>query len=104
MMKSRLTLPVKNRFHGCCQINLSPLMKKPVISIRIALIFGCLTEAVVVTAAHGAGGKPPTRLPTAPGTPALIAAGPNAEDLAKAAQKKEASANDAAANPTEAAP
>src|SRR5262245_13788861 len=47
---------------------------------------------------------PPTRLPTEPGTPALIPAGPNAEALAKAAQKKSPSPDDAASNPKEAAP
>ena len=46
----------------------------------------------------------PTRLPTDPGTPALIAAGPGAEELAKAALKKTPSAGDAASNPTNAAP
>jgi enterochelin esterase-like enzyme len=43
-------------------------------------------------------------MPTDPGTPALIPAGPNAEALAQSAQKKVASAKDAASNPTEAAP
>ena len=55
--------------------------------------------------AYGADRKPaPTRLPTDPGTPALIPAGPNAEALARAVQKKVVSANDAATNPTEATP
>jgi enterochelin esterase family protein len=51
-----------------------------------------------------AGAAPVTRLPTAPGTPALVAAGPNAEELGKAALQKPASDADAANNPTEAAP
>jgi iron(III)-enterobactin esterase len=45
-----------------------------------------------------------TRLPTAPGTPALVAAGPDAEQLGKAAQSRAASATDAANNPVGAAP
>ncbi len=45
-----------------------------------------------------------TRPPTAPGTPALIPAGPKAEELARAGLKKIPSASDAAANPTEATP
>ncbi len=48
--------------------------------------------------------QPPTRPPTAPGTPALIAAGPQAEALAKAAGNSAASGDTAASNPTEAAP
>src|ERR1700761_2583180 len=48
--------------------------------------------------------QPPTRLPTAPGTPALIAAGPNAAALGAAAGSKPASPDDAAKNPTEDAP
>jgi iron(III)-enterobactin esterase len=85
-------------------INLSLRMKKSVTSFGTALMFGCLAQAVIVSAAHGAGGQPPTRPPTEAGTPALIPAGPNAAALAKAALKKEPSTNDAAANPTEAAP
>ena len=46
----------------------------------------------------------PTRLPTEPGTPALIPAGPNAEALAKAALKKTTSADDAKGNLLEAPP
>lgn len=65
---------------------------------------GCLMQAVIVTTACGAGGQPMTRLPTLPGTPALIPAGTNAEGLARSAQEKTASATGAVANPTEAAP
>jgi iron(III)-enterobactin esterase len=78
-------------------------MKKPITSAELALIVCCLAQAVILSTAHGASGtRPPTRLPTEAGTPALIPAGPNAEALAKAALKKIASANDAANNPTEA--
>ena len=47
---------------------------------------------------------PPTRPPTAPGTPALVAAGPGAEDRAKAASSRAPADADAASNPTEATP
>ena len=78
-------------------------MKRPITAIGISLIIGCLTQAVILNPAYGADRKPaPTRLPTDPGTPALIPAGPNAEALARAAQKKVVSVNDAATNPTEA--
>ncbi|HWD18552.1 MAG TPA: alpha/beta hydrolase-fold protein [Verrucomicrobiae bacterium] len=53
---------------------------------------------------HSAAAAPPTRLPTDPGTPALVAAGPEAEAQAKAAATRPASTNDAASNPTSAAP
>ena len=80
-------------------------MNRPITAIGISLILGCLTQAVILNPAYGADRKPPpTRLPTVPGTPALIPAGPDAETLAKAAQKKVASANDAAKNPTDAMP
>jgi len=66
---------------------------------------GCLTQAIIPIPACGAEHRPPpARLTTDPGTPALIPAGPNAEALARAAQKKAASPNDAASNPTEATP
>ena len=77
-------------------------MKNPIVSIGIAVILGCLTQSALVPNAHGA--APAIRLPTDPGTPALIPAGPNVEALARAALKKTPSANDHAANPTEAAP
>jgi enterochelin esterase-like enzyme len=48
--------------------------------------------------------QPTVRPPTNPGTPALVAAGPDAEAKAKAALKKPPGPNDAASNPTEAAP
>ena len=66
----------------------------------VFLIF-CLTLAIVAPPAHAA---PPTRSPTDPGTPALIAAGPGAVELAKAALGKAAGAEDAASNPTNGAP
>ena len=78
-------------------------MKRPITAIGISLILGCLSQAVNLNPAYGADRKPaPTRLPTEPGTRALIPAGPNAEALARAAQKKVVSVNDAATNPTEA--
>ena len=87
------------------RIKLSRPMKRPITAIGISLILGCLTQAVILNRAYGADRKPaPTRLPTEPGTPALIPAGPNAEALARAAQKNAASTNDAATNPTEAMP
>ena len=68
-------------------------------------MIGCVASAVFVTLANGAERKPaPTRLPTEPGTPALVAAGTNAEALARAALNKAPSTNDAAANPTSAEP
>src|ERR1035437_5346824 len=80
-------------------------MKRPMTAIGISLLLGCLTQAFILSPAYGADRKPPpTRLPTDPGTPALIPAGPNAEALARAAQKQMASANDAASNPSEALP
>ena len=78
-------------------------MKKPITSFGIALVLGCLTQSVIVTTALGAASPPSVRLPTDPGTPALIPAGPNAEALARAALKRTPSPSDAAANPTEAA-
>src|SRR5271165_6143528 len=80
-------------------------MKRPITETGISLMLGCLIQAVILTTAYGADRKPPpTRLPTDPGTPALIPAGPNAEALARAAQKRMASVNDLVTNPTEAAP
>jgi enterochelin esterase-like enzyme len=68
-------------------------------------MFGCVALAVFVTVANGAERKPaPTRLATEAGTPALVAAGTNAEALARAALNKAPSTNDAAANPTSAEP
>src|SRR6266498_3237681 len=69
------------------------------ISFTISLISACLFIA------NAADRKPaPTRLPTEPGTPALIPAGPKAEELAKAALKKPDSQDDAKSNPGEAPP
>jgi len=82
-------------------------MKKFTNSIRLILMLGCLTQTVIVPTAEAqpaARPSPPTRLTTAPGTPALTPAGPNAEALAKLALKKKPSDSDAAANPTLAAP
>ena len=76
-------------------------MHKTMNSFGIALILGCLSQAVFVTTVCGAAA---TRLPTAPGTPPLVPAGPDAEKLAKAAAKRKPSANDAAANPSQGAP
>jgi hypothetical protein len=75
-------------------------------TIGIVLTLGCLAQAVFVTPVRGQTRRPQpaVRLPTDPGTPALIAAGPGDEALAKAALKKKPSPNDAAANPTNAAP
>lgn len=75
-------------------------MNKP----RIFVILSCLVQAGILPIAYAAPGKPPTRLSTEPGTPALIAAGPDAVNLARAAQLKTPSASDAANNPTNAAP
>ena len=64
-------------------------MNRPITAIGISLLLGCLIQAVILNPVHGADRKPaPTRLPTDPGTPALIPAGPNAEALARAAQKE----------------
>jgi len=69
-------------------------------SLGFALLAGGVTHFCMASTASGA----ETRLPTAPGTPALIAAGPGAEELAKAALTRTPSASDVASNPTEAAP
>jgi enterochelin esterase-like enzyme len=79
-------------------------MKQCSWKVQAALAAVGLAQAGFVVAALAAGGNPPRRLPTEPGTPALIAAGPNAENLAKAAQNRMPSASDAASNPVQAAP
>jgi enterochelin esterase-like enzyme len=80
-------------------------MKNHLTAIGFSLMISCVASAVIVTVANGAERKPaPTRLATEPGTPALIAAGTNAEALARAALNKAPSTNDAAANPTSAEP
>ncbi|MGO8696855.1 MAG: alpha/beta hydrolase [Limisphaerales bacterium] len=78
------------------------MKKRPTSFLGISDGYWGLAAVVLAAAAHGAG--PPTRLPTAPGTPALIAAGPNAAEQAKAARNRAPSAQDAANNPTNAAP
>jgi enterochelin esterase-like enzyme len=78
-------------------------MKKSLIAFGIAVIVGCLALDEIVSDAHAAGAPPVNRLSTDPGTPALIAAGTNAAELAEAALHKTASTHDAAANPTTAA-
>src|SRR5580692_9211627 len=65
-------------------------------SLAIAIAALSLIPAI----SHAA--PPPTRPPTAPGTPALVAAGPDAEERAKAAASRPPSDTDAASNPTEA--
>jgi enterochelin esterase-like enzyme len=69
-------------------------------SFGFALLAVCVTNFIMAAAASGE----PIRLPTDAGTPALIAAGPGAEALAKKALKKKPSPSDAASNPTNAAP
>ncbi len=61
-----------------------------------------LLSSLTVPAVRGAAAPPPTRPPTNPGTPALIAVGPDAESLARAALTKAPAPGDAAANPTSA--
>jgi len=70
----------------------------------LAFMLACLAQAAFVAPVHGAAGQPPTRLPTDPGTPALIPAGPNCETLAREALGKAPSAKDATNNPTSATP
>jgi hypothetical protein len=78
---------------------------KSFIALDLGFLLVCLVVSVALTEVCGADRKPaPTRPPTAPGTPALIPAGPKAEALAQAVQNQVASAPDAASNPTEASP
>jgi enterochelin esterase-like enzyme len=79
-------------------------MKTKLISPSIVMVAFCCSCLIAARDASGAGGPPITRLPTALGTPALIAAGPDAVQLAKAALNKAASDTDAASNPVGAAP
>jgi enterochelin esterase family protein len=80
-------------------------MKKLINASTSSLILLCFLHSALTNQALGADRRPPpTRLPTDPGTPALIAAGPNAAALARVALKNPPGTNDAAANPTEAAP
>lgn len=72
---------------------------------KFAICLGCLAQALVFTPVHAAERTPPpSRLPTTPGTPVLIPAGPNAEALARAARHNSATPGDSAANPTQATP
>ena len=70
---------------------------------RLAVV-ACLTQPCLTEVWGAEQQPPPTRPPTASGTPALIPAGPNAEALARAALKKTPSENDAASNPAQAEP
>lgn len=81
-------------------------MKMPMHRIGIALPCALLALTLIaVTARAGGGGQRiPVRPPTSPGTPALVAAGTNAEALARAALNKAPSGDDAASNPTVAEP
>src|SRR3954468_2835790 len=92
----------KNEFLMVNQVFISPFMKKLVTSFGITLLLGGVTGAILVATAYGADApvqpsagqnvapgaaaarpaarmraQPKTRLPTDPGTPALIPAGPN---------------------------
>src|ERR1700744_4869940 len=79
-------------------------MIKPFDSIRLVFIPAGIS-CVLAVSVFAAGRPPaPTRPPTALGTPALVAAGANAEALVRAALNKTPMASDAASNPTEAAP
>src|SRR5579859_7235697 len=71
------------------------------LSLSVMLCLGLFRAGSLSTQA--APGKPPTRLPTDPGTPALIAAGPAAEALARAALTN-GNPGDPANNPTSATP
>jgi enterochelin esterase family protein len=82
----------------------SHLMKTNSISPAAVMAVLCVLCLIAARDASGAGAPPMTRLPTASGTPALIAAGPGTEELAKAALQKTPSDADAANNPTNAAP
>jgi enterochelin esterase-like enzyme len=78
---------------------------QPVNAFGISLIIGCLAQTLFFTPVFAAQRQPPpTRLPTDPGTPALVPVGPKAAELARAALSKAPGTNDAASNPVEAAP
>jgi enterochelin esterase family protein len=99
-------------------------MKKQISALGVALVIGCATQRLnstaiaadialtnqpaakenTATASTRKRTQPRTRLPTEPGTPALIPVGPGAESLAKAARNKTPSPNDVDSNPTQAAP
>ncbi len=76
-------------------------MPKPIVSFGAALFLACATQVLLPASSRAAVAPRP---PSAPGTPALVAAGPDAEKLAKAAAKKKPSPADAASNPTQGAP
>jgi enterochelin esterase-like enzyme len=80
-------------------------VKQSITTLAISIAITCLAQTVGSTSAlAGQRTPPPTRLPTDPGTPALIPAGPNAAALSRDALKKAPGTNDAASNPIEAAP
>jgi enterochelin esterase-like enzyme len=83
----------------------TPMKQSPSL-FAVTLLLACLMPAgfIATADARQARPAPATRLPTAPGTPALVPAGPDAEALAKAALKKTPSDSDAAANPATATP
>jgi len=78
-------------------------MNKRSIAIGLFLAVSCLSQTFVLQSARAAGGPPPTRMPTDPGTPPLIPAGPNAEAAARQAPTT-AGAFNPSRNPTQAAP
>jgi enterochelin esterase-like enzyme len=69
-------------------------------SFPFRLTAACAASFIIIGTTYGA----VTRLPTDPGTPALIAAGPGAEAQAKEALPKTPAPGDAASNPTAAVP
>ena len=72
-------------------------------AIAITMGLALVLNGDLLSTSSGADRKPPpTRSPTDPGTPPLIAAGPDAAALAKAALEKTTSAVNPSANPTEA--
>jgi enterochelin esterase-like enzyme len=75
-------------------------------AIASFVLAACLGQTLFFGSAQAADRRPPppTRPPTSLGTPALIAAGPNAEPIARASSHNAAITNDPAANPAEAAP
>jgi len=73
--------------------------------ITVSLLFVCLGQTLLLSDADaGQRTPPPSRLPTDPGTPALVPVGPNAAALAREALRKPTGTNDSASNPIEAPP